>query len=142
MHYHFKIHKEGNGYWAECIELKGCYTQGASREELAENMHEALNLYLDEPESSKYIFPLPRRNISGRNIEFVFVEPSIAFALLLKRERLKNKWTQKDVAKKLGIKNLYSYQRLEDPKKANPALKTIKKIKSIFPGLKIEEVLA
>ena len=33
MEYHFKIHKEKNGYWAECIELSGCNTQGDTLEE-------------------------------------------------------------------------------------------------------------
>ncbi len=28
MKYHFKIHKEGKGFWAECLELEGCITQG------------------------------------------------------------------------------------------------------------------
>ena len=53
MKYHFKIHKEKNLYWAECIELKGCVTQGKTLVELKKNMAEALNLYIEEPENSK-----------------------------------------------------------------------------------------
>lgn len=34
MNYNLKIHSEDNRYWAECIELKGCNTQGDSLEEL------------------------------------------------------------------------------------------------------------
>lgn len=49
MRYHFKVHKEGKGFWAECLELKGCITQGNSKKELLENMQESLNLYLEEP---------------------------------------------------------------------------------------------
>lgn len=48
MIYHFKIHKEHAGFWAQCIELPGIFTQGDSKEELEQNMREALNLYLDE----------------------------------------------------------------------------------------------
>ena len=65
MKYHFKVHKEGNGYWAECIELEGCLTQterdpkGGSIEELHYNMREALNLYLSESPDSDLIFPRP-----------------------------------------------------------------------------------
>jgi predicted RNase H-like HicB family nuclease len=44
MHYHFKIHKENNGYWAECCELEGCVTQGDTLEELYKFCDEALNL--------------------------------------------------------------------------------------------------
>jgi antitoxin HicB len=42
MKYHFKIHKEGKGFWAECIELSGCFTEADSKEELRKNMHEIL----------------------------------------------------------------------------------------------------
>ncbi len=27
MEYHCKVHKGSDGYWVECIELKGCFTQ-------------------------------------------------------------------------------------------------------------------
>ena len=30
MKYHFKVHKGGKGYWAECIELVGCITEADS----------------------------------------------------------------------------------------------------------------
>ncbi len=50
MKYHFQIHKENKGFWAECIELKGCVTQGDTLEELCDNIEEALTLYLEEPD--------------------------------------------------------------------------------------------
>lgn len=59
MKYHFKIHKEGKGYWAQCIELEGCITQADSRKELKKRMQEALNLYIDEPVDSKDLAALP-----------------------------------------------------------------------------------
>jgi len=46
MKYHFRVHKEEDGYSAQCIELEGCITQGDSQEELFENMKEVLNLYV------------------------------------------------------------------------------------------------
>lgn len=52
MNYHFKIHKEGDGFWAECIELPGCFTQADTKEELLLNMQEALGLYLEEDAES------------------------------------------------------------------------------------------
>jgi antitoxin HicB len=57
MKYHFKIHRDKDGLWSECIELKGCVTQANSIKELKINMQEALNLYLDEPENSKLANP-------------------------------------------------------------------------------------
>jgi antitoxin HicB len=52
MTYSFKIYKEKNGYWAQCIELPGCVTQGKTLKELKKNMHEALSLYISEPSDS------------------------------------------------------------------------------------------
>jgi predicted RNase H-like HicB family nuclease len=59
MKYHFKIHKEGDGFWAKCLELSGCVTQADSMEELRKNMQKALNLYIDEPENSNRLAALP-----------------------------------------------------------------------------------
>lgn len=142
MKYHFKIHKEGTGYWAECLELEGCRTQGKSRARLEENMAEVLNLFLSEPADSKVIFPLPRKSVRGSNIVAVAVEPKIAFAFYLKRARLKRGLTQKAVADRLGLKNLYSYQRLENAKTSNPELATIVQLRQVFPELSVDDVLA
>ena len=40
MFYHFEFFEEENGYWANCIELKGCITQADTFQELEENMKE------------------------------------------------------------------------------------------------------
>jgi hypothetical protein len=47
--------------------------------------------------------------------------------------------TQKQAAEMMGMKNLYSYQRLE--KKANLTLAIIKKIHAVFPEIGLERVL-
>lgn len=52
MDYHFKVYKEGKGFWAQCIELEGCITQAGNLKELKANMQEALNLYIEEAEGS------------------------------------------------------------------------------------------
>lgn len=140
MHYHFKIHKEGRFYWAECLELRGCVTQAENKKALQKNMAEALNLYLDEPADSQLVFPLPRKNFKGRNIIKIKVEPTIAFVFLLRRLRLTKKMTQKQVAESLGLKNLYSYQRLESSKTANPSLSTLLGLKLVFPELNLDQV--
>lgn len=33
MQYHFRIHKDQDGLWAECVELPGCMTQAAKKKE-------------------------------------------------------------------------------------------------------------
>ena len=141
MYYHFKIHKNTKPYWAECVELSGCVTQADSLDDLNENMEEVLNLFLDEHNDSTILFSLPKDGISGRNIVKVAVEPNVAFSFLLRQKRLKNKMTQKQVAKKLGLKSLYSYQRLESSRNANPALSTIAKLKKVFPDFSVDKIL-
>lgn len=141
MKYHFKIHKEGKGFWAQCIELEGCITQGDSKEELHENMQEALNLYIDEPANSKRLASLPDDSISvSRSIVKVQVDPSIAFAFMVRYNRIQHGLTQKEVASKLGFDNIYSYQRLEN-KNCNPTLKILSQIKKIFPEFSIDFAL-
>jgi predicted RNase H-like HicB family nuclease len=138
MTYHFRIHI-GRLLWAECTELQGCVTQGSSMANLQKNMREALNLYLEEPDSSKVIFPSPARIPKARNVVEVEVDPRVAFAMQLRQFRLRGNLTQKEAARKLGLKNIYSYQRLE--RKGNPSLITIKKVKTLFPGLSLDAVL-
>jgi predicted RNase H-like HicB family nuclease/DNA-binding XRE family transcriptional regulator len=138
MVYHFRVHREKGGYWAECVELEGCSTEGDTREKLAENAREALNLYLDEPEESELSFPLPR-TCKGANIMEVAVDPGIGLSMLLREFRRRNKYTQKEVADRLGMKNLYSYQRLE--RKSNPSLQTLRRLQEVFPELSVDYVL-
>ena len=35
-----------SGYWAECISLPGCYTDGETIEEIKNNIYEAVNVTL------------------------------------------------------------------------------------------------
>jgi predicted RNase H-like HicB family nuclease/DNA-binding XRE family transcriptional regulator len=133
MKYHFKIHKDGEVFWAKCIELDGCYTQADSINELHEMMQEALNLYISEPEGSMDLAELPDDSIrTSRNIVKVPVDAEVAFAFLVRYHRIKHKMTQSEVARKMGFQNVNGYQRLER-KKCNPNLKTLSKIKAIFP---------
>lgn len=138
MVYHFKVHEEENGYWAECLELPGCATEADSFDELRANAEEALNLYLEQPEESSVMISLPQEN-SGPDVVGIPVDPRIALSVLLRRYREEHHYTQKEVAEKLGMKNLYSYQRLE--RRSNPSLHTLRKLKSVFPDLSVDYVL-
>lgn len=142
MFYNFKVHKEKNGYWAECVELEGCVTQADTYEALLKNMEEALNLYLDEPEHSPLQFPIPDRAMAGTHITRIPVHPRIAFALKMKRVRSSKGLSQRQVADLLNMKNIYSYQRLESTKKANPSLAMIARILSVFPEFSVDDVFS
>jgi antitoxin HicB len=142
MKYHFKVHKEGKSYWAECLELKGCMTQGYSLAELGMNMREALDLYLSEPEDSKSVFPEPNKKFAKKaDVVAVPVSPNVAAAVRIRMMRLAHHWTQSEVKDKMGMKGLYSYQRLESPEDANPTLETLARIKKIFPEFSVDELL-
>jgi predicted RNase H-like HicB family nuclease/DNA-binding XRE family transcriptional regulator len=139
MVYHFKIRQEGRGYWAECLELRGCSTQAESLDDLAAGAYEALNLYLEEPQDSSVSFALPQRLPQDTSILEVPVDPQIALSVLLRSFRASHNYTQKDVAEKLGMRNVYSYQRLE--RRCNPSLSTLQKLREVFPDLSIDCVL-
>lgn len=141
MRYHFKIHKENHGFWAECLELSGCVTQADTREELDFNMQEALNLYLEEFEDDRFLAPQPNPliRVDSHTVE-VSVEPSIALAVSIRYQRIKQGLTQREAADQLGMKAIYSYQRLE--KRCNPTLEMINKLVHLFPALSVDEVLS
>lgn len=105
-----------------------------------ENIQEALNLYLSEPYNSKHIFPKPKKESSARNTIAVEVWPSVAFANRLREFRIKCKLTQHEMRHKLGLKHLSNYQRLEDPRRSNPELKTMCLLKKVFPRFKFEDL--
>lgn len=138
MKYHFKVHKEGKGFWAECIELTGCVTEADSIDELKKNMQEALNLYVEEPDDSKELIPLPDESIHAtRNIAEVALDPQIAFAFMVRYYRIKRGMTQQQAARKMGFDTIYSYQRLEG-KRCNPNLRTMSRIKRAYPDFSLD----
>ena len=140
MTYHFNVHSEENGFWADCVELLGCSTQADTLENLQIECKQALDLYLEEPKDSKMIFPLPNETLDNdHSLMNIDVEPEIALAILLRHFRINSNITQKEMARKLGMKNLYSYQRLE--KRSNTTIAVIKKIHNVFPEIKLEKIV-
>jgi antitoxin HicB len=142
MKYHFKIHKEKKGYWAQCLEMSGCVTQAETMKELKANMKEVVELMLYEPADSRDVAPLPNTKIkASKSVVLVSPDPHVALAHMVRYYRIKHNMTQKQIAEKMGFGDIYSYQRLETPK-CNPTLKTILKIKEILPEISIDLVAA
>ena len=140
MRYHFKVHKKKEGFWTECIELPGCVTQADTKEDLDLNMQEALNLYLEEVEDYEYLAPMPKASVKEeRNVVEVRVDPSVALAFSIRYQRIKQGLTQREAADQLGMKAIYSYQRLE--KRCNPTLDLIYKLVLLFPALSLDKIL-
>ncbi len=143
MKYHFRIHKQAKGYWAEGIEIHWANTQAKSMEELVKNMKEVLELCLEEPDDrSTFIPPMPNKAIKGRNIIVVSPDPRIALAALIRKERIEAKLSQRETASRLGIKHISQYQKLESGKTANAELDTLAKLKKVFPHMSMDEVFA
>jgi transcriptional regulator with XRE-family HTH domain len=57
----------------------------------------------------------------------------------LRQLRIRKHLTQKEAARRLGMRSLYCYQRLE--RRSNPSLATMKKIKTLFPDFSLDSVL-
>ena len=85
-----------------------------------------LESYLEH--GDKFVFPKCGTSKDWHGIE---IEPGLAFALWLRNARLSHNMTLADVAKKMGVK-YQVYQKLENPRTANPTLKTLKKLETIF----------
>jgi predicted RNase H-like HicB family nuclease len=67
MKYHFFLHDDDDGYWAEGCELRGCLTQGDTIEEIYANCMEAMDCYLGcTPDETDRRFPLPDSSLDGK----------------------------------------------------------------------------
>ena len=54
--YHIVIHSaEEGGFWAEVVELPGCYTQGETVEETMEHAEEAIECFLEAMEEDRIV---------------------------------------------------------------------------------------
>ena len=101
------------------------FTFGNTEKEALEMAAEALNGVLESEIARGIAVPPP----TFRSEYAVEVEPNIAFALMLRKRR--GEKTQSEIADKLNI-SYQQYQRLENPRKANPTLRTIAKLQKIF----------
>ena len=137
MKYHFKLHKEEDGrYWSEGIELPRCVTQADTLQELKKYLKDVLDLYLDEPQGSNVIFPLPDELVEeSDSIVSISVDSRIAFPIIMKNFRLQKKLTQKEAQQVIGLSNRNSYVRLENP--GNPGIETLDKVVKAFPDFPI-----
>jgi len=125
-----KYSNSDNCYLVEFPDLPGCRTYGETLKEANEMAFEALNGYLESIDLRKIIIPQPSK-ISGKNIFYIAPEPKTAFAVWMKLKRIEKGFTQQKAAELLEI-NFQSYQKFENPKKANPTLTTLKKIERVF----------
>jgi antitoxin HicB len=121
MKYNCDITQNGDRYDVVFPDMSNVLTCGFSLEEAKSMAKGALNAILEEEVEEGLSIPEPAYH-GGYPVE---VEPRITLAIRLRELRGNN--TQSDIATRLGIK-YQSYQRLENPAKANPTIKTLEKI--------------
>jgi antitoxin HicB len=125
MVYHCTVEKEGEEYIAQFPDMPNIMTCGFSHEEALAMAKDALDgvLSVDIAQGKD----IPSSQFAGGYP--VAVANHIAIALQLRA--LRGAQSQTEVAKRLGL-SYQAYQRLENPKRANPTLKTLEKIAGAF----------
>ena len=130
MDYYCNISIEDGGYTVEFPDLPNIITYGSTKDEAIFNAAEALNGAL-ESDVARGFLPSEPAYLKGTPIE---VEPHIEIAIQLRT--IRGSSTQSEIASRLGVP-YQSYQRLENPIKGNPSVKTLEKIARVL-GKRLE----
>jgi antitoxin HicB len=125
MLYHCVIEQEGEEYIAQFPDMPNIVTCGFSRAEALRMAKEAL----DGVPAAEVARGNPVPPPSFQDGEPVPVLSHIAVALRLRE--LRGGKSQTEIAGKLGL-TYQAYQRLKNPQRANPTLKTLEKIAGVF----------
>ncbi len=122
--------KEDKGFLVEFPDLEGCLTEGETLDDALENAKEALSGYLASIFERGFTIPEPSQ-LKGKNIYLIEPEPEVSTPIILRKIREGLKINQIEAAKRLGV-SYQAYQRLENPNKCNPTIKTLEKVAKIF----------
>ena len=125
MVYNCTVKKHGEEYIAQFPDMPNVVTCGFTHEHALEMAKEALEAIL-EVEISKGMSIRPPAYKKGYPIS---VASHITLPLRLRE--LRGEQSQTDIAQKLGL-SYQAYQRLENPRKANPTVKTLEKIARVY----------
>lgn len=128
MTYTAILKKTNSSYLVEFPDIPSINTYGETIEEALHNAKEALNGCLESDFERGFTLPKPSKK-KYQNGYAVDIEPHISLAYQLRRVR--NGMSQSEIAKKLGI-SYQAYQKLENPRKCNPTVKTLEKISEVF----------
>lgn len=131
--YPAQLEKQDDGYLVTFPDLENVMTYGATIEEALNNAEEALNGCIESDFERNLVIQSPSP-ITDKTTYSIPVAPHIAVAIMLRTLRANR--PQTEVARQLNI-SYQVYQRLENPRKANPTVKTLEKIARVF-GKRIE----
>lgn len=125
--------KESGGFTVFFPDVPGAITEGNTKDEALFYAWEALNGVLESMIGRGLDLP-PVKTEKGRELYPVEVEPHIITAWQLRK--LRGNRPQSEIARRLGL-SYQAYQRLENPVKGNPTIKTLEKVARAF-GKRLE----
>jgi antitoxin HicB len=125
MVYYCNIEKDGDKFLVDFPDMPNILTFGFSHEHALEMAKEALEGCLEADISRGYQISPPVFS------EGYPISVSSHIALSLRLRELRGEQSQTDIARKLGL-SYQAYQRLENPRKANPTVKTLEKIANVY----------
>jgi len=125
MVYYCNIKKDGDMFLVDFPDMPNVLTYGLSQDHALEMAKEALEAIL-EVEISKGMPICPPVYKKGHPVS---VASHIVISLRLRE--LRGEQSQTEIANKLGL-SYQAYQRLENPRKANPTVKTLEKIARVY----------
>jgi antitoxin HicB len=125
MFYNCTIEQDGDMFLARFPDMPNIQTFGDTHEEALAMAREALEGCLESDISRGLPVPLPAYK------EGYPVPVASHIALSLRLRELRGDQSQTDAARKLGL-SYQSYRRLENPRKANPTVKTLERIARVY----------
>lgn len=127
MYYYALIEKEEGNFIVSFPQFEQINTYGETIEEAIYNAEEALNGCIESDFERGFEIP-EIKEITGKNLYKISIRPHIEIALQLRK--IRDKKSQIELAKELGI-SYQAYQRLENPRRCNPTVKTLEKIAKV-----------
>jgi antitoxin HicB len=131
--YPARLHRQGPDFLVEFPDFPNIATYGKDQNEALLHAEEALNGCIESDFARGFNIPPPSA-AKGRGVHLIPVRPHVAVAVLLRQMR--GSLTQQEIAARLNI-SFQVYQRLENPRKANPTIKTLEKVAQAY-GRRVE----
>jgi antitoxin HicB len=128
LKYPAHIVKDDDSYLVSFLDLENVSTYGSSIEEALANAEEALNGCLESDFERNFTIPDPSLSDSSYVYQ-ITVAPNISLAIMLRKLRADR--SQMEIARQLHV-SYQVYQRLENPRKSNPTIKTLEKVARAF----------
>ena len=126
--YSARVTKEDGAYLVSFPEFPNVHTYGDTLAEALSNASEALNGAIESDFDRGFDLPATKRR-GGRAYHDVAVLPHIEIAWRLRS--LRKGRSQTEIARRLNV-SYQTYQKLENPRKCNPTVKTLERIGRAF----------